>query len=31
MGKLNDRFGIYAAHLNNIIADTSKKCDCATL
>ena len=30
MGKLNDKFGIYAAHLD-VIADTSKQCDCTTL
>ena len=31
MKKLNDRFGVFAAHLENIIFDTSKKCDHATL
>ena len=31
MGKLNDTFGIYAAHLGNVIADTAKQCDRATL
>ena len=30
-GKLSDKFGVYIAHLGNIIADTSKQCDCATL
>ena len=31
MAKLNDKFGVYAAHLANVIADTTKKCDRATL
>ena len=30
MGKLNDKFGVYAAHLGNGIADTMKQCDRAT-
>ena len=31
MGKLNDKFGICAAHLGNVIADTTKQRDCITL
>ena len=31
MAKLNNKFGIYAAHLENVISDTSKQCDWATL
>ena len=31
MVKLNDKFGAYASHLENVIADTSKKTDRATL
>ena len=31
MKKLNDKFGVFATHLENVISDTSKKCDCATL
>ena len=31
MGELNDRFGVYSAHLGNVIADTTKQCDRATL
>ena len=30
MGKLSDKFGVYAAHLGNTIADTTKQCDRAT-
>ena len=31
MAKLNNKFGVYMAHLENVIEDTSKKTDCATL
>ena len=31
MGKLNDKFDVYSAHLGNVIADTTKHCGCATL
>ena len=31
MGKLNGRFGVYYVHLGNVIADTTKQCDRATL
>ena len=31
MAKLNNKFGVYMAHLENVIADTSKKTDRATL
>ena len=31
MGKLNDRFGVYSAHLVNVIADTTKQCHRSTL
>ena len=29
--KLNDKFGVFAAHLEIVISDTLKKCDRATL
>ena len=29
--KLNDKFGVFAAHLEIVISDTSKKCDRTTL
>ena len=31
MKKLNNKFAAFATHLENVISDTSKKCDCATL
>ena len=31
MKRFNSKFGIFAAHLENVISDTSKKCDCETL
>ena len=31
MQKLIDKFGLYAMHLQNVIADTSKQCNRATL
>ena len=31
MKNLNDKFGAFDAHLENVISDSSKKCDRATL
>ena len=31
MKNLSNKFGLFAAHLENVISDTSKKCDGATL
>ena len=31
MARLIEKFGLYTHHLHNIIADTSKSCDRATL